>query len=263
MNEKIQKVLANLGIGSRREIERWIREGRIRINQQLAKLGDRIDLTAKILIDGKPVLLVPAIDVQRRALIYHKPEGEICARSDPEGRPTVFEHLPRLRGQRWIMIGRLDINTLGLLVFTNDGELAHRLSHPSYEIEREYAVRVLGKVDEKILDRLRKGVKLEDGMAAFTRIEERGGSGANHWYHVVLKEGRNREVRRLWESQGVNVSRLLRVRFGNVTLPEDLSRGQHRELKADEMEKLARLVGLDNLWGFEHEKGKKNSTKKT
>lgn len=244
MNEKIQKVLANLGIGSRREIERWIREGRIRINQQAAKLGDRIDLTAKILLDGKPVPLVPAADFQRRVMIYHKPEGEICARSDPEGRPTVFEHLPRLRGQRWIMIGRLDINTLGLLVFTNDGELAHRLSHPSYEIEREYAVRVLGKVDEKILQRLKKGVKLEDGMAAFTRIEERGGSGANHWYHVVLKEGRNREVRRLWESQGINVSRLLRVRFGNVTLPEDLSRGQHRELKADDIQKLARLVGL-------------------
>ncbi len=244
MNEKIQKVLANLGVGSRREIERWIREGRIRINQQAAKLGDRIDLTAKILLDGKPVPLIPATDFQRRVMIYHKPEGEICARSDPDGRPTVFEHLPRLRGQRWIMIGRLDINTLGLLVFTNDGELAHRLSHPSYEIEREYAVRVLGKVDEKILQRLKKGVKLEDGMAAFTRIEERGGSGANHWYHVVLKEGRNREVRRLWESQGINVSRLLRVRFGNVTLPEDLSRGQHRELKADDIQKLARLVGL-------------------
>lgn len=244
-HEKIQKVLANLGIGSRREIERWIREGRIRINHQPVKLGDRIDLTAKILIDGKPVPLFPATDFQRRVLIYHKPEGEICARSDPEGRPTVFEHLPRLRGQRWIMIGRLDINTLGLLVFTNDGELAHRLSHPSYEIEREYAVRVLGKVDEKVLEHLKKGVKLEDGMAAFTRIEERGGSGANHWYHVVLKEGRNREVRRLWESQGVNVSRLLRVRFGNVTLPEDLSRGQYRELKAEEMQKLARLVGLD------------------
>ena len=134
MNEKIQKVLANLGVGSRREIERWIREGRIRINQQAAKLGDRIDLTAKILLDGKPVPLIPATDFQRRVMIYHKPEGEICARSDPGGRPTVFEHLPRLRGQRWIMIGRLDINTLGLLVFTNDGELAHRLSHPSYEI---------------------------------------------------------------------------------------------------------------------------------
>jgi 23S rRNA pseudouridine2605 synthase len=244
MNEKIQKILANLGIGSRREIERWIRAGRIRINQQLAKLGDRIDLTAKIFIDGKPIPLISPSDFKRRILIYHKPEGEICARSDPEQRPTVFEHLPPLRGQRWIMIGRLDINTLGLLIFTNDGELAYRLSHPSYEIEREYAVRVLGKVDEKILDCLRKGVKLEDGMAAFTHIEDRGGSGANHWYHVVLKEGRNREVRRLWESQGVSVSRLLRVRFGNVSLPEDLSRGQSRELKAEEMQKLVRLVGL-------------------
>ncbi|HEY2566608.1 MAG TPA: pseudouridine synthase [Candidatus Aquirickettsiella sp.] len=244
MNEKIQKILANLGIGSRREIERWIREGRIRINQQPAKLGDRIDLTAKIFIDDKPIPLISTSDFKRRILIYHKPEGEICARSDPEQRPTVFEHLPPLRDQRWIMIGRLDINTLGLLIFTNDGELAHRLSHPSYEIEREYAVRVLGKVDEKILQRLRKGVKLEDGMAAFTRIEERGGSGANHWYHVVLKEGRNREVRRLWESQGVSVSRLLRVRFANVSLPKDLSRGQSRELKAEEIQKLVHLVGL-------------------
>lgn len=244
MNEKIQKVLANLGIGSRREIERWIREGRIRINNQPAKLGDRIDLTAKILIEGKPIPLISTNDFKRRVLIYHKPEGEICAHSDPENRPTVFQRLPPIRGERWIMVGRLDINTLGLLIFTNDGELAHRLSHPSYEIEREYAVRVLGKVDAKSLDRLKKGVKLEDGMAAFTRIEERGGSGANHWYHVVLKEGRNREVRRLWESQGINVSRLLRVRFGNVTLPEDLSRGQYRELKVDESQKLAGLVSL-------------------
>jgi len=245
MNEKIQKVLAHLGMGSRREIERWIREGRVRVNQQAAKLGDRIDLTAKILIEGKPVSLIPATDFKCRVLIYHKPEGEICARSDPDQRPTVFEHLPLLRGQRWIMIGRLDINTLGLLVFTNDGELAHRLSHPSYEIEREYAVRVLGKVDKKILQRLTQGVELEDGKAAFTRIEERGGSGANHWYHVVLREGRHREVRRLWESQGISVSRLMRVRFGNVALPEDLSRGQYRELKADEMKKLAGLVGLN------------------
>ena len=197
------------------------------------------------MIDGKPVSIIPATDFKRRVLIYHKPEGEICARSDPDQRPTVFEHLPLLRGQRWIMIGRLDINTLGLLVFTNDGELAHRLSHPSYEIEREYAVRVLGKVDKKILQRLTQGVELEDGKAAFTRIEERGGSGVNHWYHVVLKEGRNREVRRLWESQGISVSRLMRVRFGNVALPEDLSRGQYRELKADEMKKLAGLVGLN------------------
>jgi 23S rRNA pseudouridine2605 synthase len=245
MNEKIQKVLANLGIGSRREIERWIGEGRVRINQQAAKLGDRIDLTAKILIDNKSVSLVPRTEFKRLVLMYHKPEGEICARSDPGNRPTVFEHLPSLHAQRWIMIGRLDINTLGLLVFTNDGELAHRLSHPSYEIEREYAVRVLGKVDDAILHRLTEGVELEDGRAAFTSIEEHGGSGANHWYHVVLKEGRNREVRRLWESQGVKVSRLLRVRFGNVTLPQDLSRGQYRELKTDAIQKLAHLVGLD------------------
>lgn len=245
MNEKIQKILANLGIGSRREIERWIRAGRIQLNQRPAQLGDRIDLTAKIFIDGKPISLVATSDFKRRVLIYHKPEGEICARSDPEQRPTVFEHLPPLRGQRWIMIGRLDINTLGLLIFTNDGELAHRLSHPSYEIEREYAVRVLGKVDENIVQRLRTGVKLVDGMAAFTQIEERGGSGANHWYHVVLKEGRNREVRRLWESQGISVSRLLRVRFGTISLPKDLPRGQARELKPSEIQQLVRLVGLD------------------
>lgn len=245
MNEKIQKILANLGIGSRREIERWIRAGRIQLNQRPAQLGDRIDLTAKIFIDGKPISLVATSDFKRRVLIYHKPEGEICARSDPEQRPTVFEHLPPLRGQRWIMIGRLDINTLGLLIFTNDGELAHRLSHPSYEIEREYAVRVLGKVDENIVQRLRTGVKLVDGMAAFTQIEERGGSGANHWYHVVLKEGRNREVRRLWESQGIIVSRLLRVRFGTISLPKDLPRGQARELKSSEIQQLVRLVGLD------------------
>lgn len=245
MNEKIQKVLAHLGIGSRREIEAWIREGRVRINQQLAKLGDRIDLTAKIWVDNQLIPLKPTTDFKRRVLIYHKPEGEICARSDPENRPTVFEHLPVLHAQRWIMIGRLDINTLGLLIFTNDGELAHRLSHPSYEIEREYAVRVLGKVDDTVLRRLKQGVELEDGRAAFTHIEARGGSGANHWYHVVLKEGRHREVRRLWESQGVKVSRLLRVRFGNVTLPGDLSRGQYRELKADAIEKLAHLVNLN------------------
>ena len=244
MSEKVQKVLAHLGLGSRREIERWIREGRIRINNQLAKLGDRIDLTAKVFIDGKAIRLVRDLGFKRRVLIYHKPEGEICARSDPENRPTVFENLPPIRGERWIMIGRLDINTLGLLIFTNDGELAHRLSHPSYEVEREYAVRVLGKVDEEILHRLRKGVKLEDGMAAFTRIEERGGAGANHWYHVVLKEGRNREVRRLWESQGVKVSRLMLVLYGPIDLPAALIRGHWRELKANDMQKLAHLVGL-------------------
>ena len=244
MGEKLQKVLASLGLGSRREIERWIQQGRVSIATQVARLGDRVDRNAKVFIDGKPIQLLASTPLRRRVLLYHKPEGEVCTRQDPENRPTVFSHLPRLKEQRWIMIGRLDINTLGLLLFTNDGELAHRLLHPSYEIEREYAVRVLGKVDAAILNQLKKGVKLEDGMAAFTGIEERGGEGANRWYHVVLKEGRNREVRRLWESQGVKVSRLIRIRFGDICLPSGVKRGQWRELAADEVDQLMTLVGL-------------------
>lgn len=244
MTEKLQKVLANLGLGSRREIERWIQQGRVSIGSEIAKLGDRIDLRARVFIDGKPIKLVAATPLKRRVLIYYKPEGEVCTRTDPENRPTVFSRLPPLRGERWIMIGRLDISTLGLLIFTNDGELAHRLSHPSYEIEREYAVRVLGEVDASIIKRLKKGVRLEDGMAAFTRIEERGGERANRWYHVVLKEGRNREVRRLWESQGIQVSRLMRIRFGDICLPKDLKRGQWQELSADDISLLDKAVGL-------------------
>lgn len=235
MTEKLQKVLANLGLGSRREIERWIEQGRVSIANEVAKLGDRIDRQAKVFIDGKLIKLSSGIPFKRRILIYHKPEGEVCTRRDPENRPTVFSRLPPLKGERWIMIGRLDITTLGLLIFTNDGELAHRLAHPSYEIEREYAVRVLGEVDATTLKRLKKGVKLEDGMAAFTRIEARGGESANRWYHVVLKEGRNREVRRLWESQGIQVSRLIRIRFGKISLPPDLKRGQWRELVGDDI----------------------------
>jgi 23S rRNA pseudouridine2605 synthase len=235
MTEKLQKVLASLGLGSRREIERWIQQGRVNIGNEVAKLGDRVDRHAKVFIDGKPIKLSASAPFKRRVLIYYKPEGEVCTRTDPENRPTVFLRLPPLKGERWIMIGRLDINTLGLLIFTNDGELAHRLSHPSYEIEREYAVRVLGEVDSNILKRLKRGVRLEDGMAAFTRIEERGGERANRWYHVVLKEGRNREVRRLWESQGIQVSRLIRIRFGDIVLPTDLKRGQWRELATEDI----------------------------
>ncbi len=246
MSEKLQKVLANLGLGSRREIERWIQQGRVSIGPEVAKLGTRVDSTAKIFVDGKPIKLIPAIPFKRRVLIYHKPEDEVCTRTDPENRPTVFSRLPPLRGERWIMIGRLDITTLGLLIFTNDGESAHRLSHPSYEIEREYAVRVLGDVDTTMLQRLKKGVRLDDGVASFTRIEERGGEAANRWYHVVLKEGRNREVRRLWESQGVKVSRLIRVRFGDIQLPTDLRRGQWRELTAKEIQPLVSLVHLNS-----------------
>lgn len=168
----------------------------------------------------------------------------MCTRQDPENRPTVFSNLPALSNQRWIMIGRLDVNSLGLLLFTNDGELAHRLAHPSFAIEREYAVRVLGKVTHEVLNRLTKGVKLADGMAAFTQIEERGGEGVNRWYHVVLQEGRNREVRRLWESQGLKVSRLIRIRFADISLPTRLKRGQWQELTTEDKAKLAQRVNL-------------------
>jgi 23S rRNA pseudouridine2605 synthase len=179
--------------------------------------------------------------------MYHKPEGQICTRHDPENRETVFQHLPKLRKGRWIMIGRLDINTSGLLLFTTDGELANRLMHPSSEIERQYAVRVLGKVDEEILARLKKGVKLEDGMAKFDIIMDAGGEGANHWYQVVIKEGRNREVRRLWESQGLTVSRLIRVRYGAIHLPKSLRLGMIQDLNVDEINLLRESVGLSKL----------------
>lgn len=245
MSEKLQKVLARAGFASRREIERWIEEGRVRINGELAKLGDRVDIASvKIQVDGKLVNLRPTQAIKRKILIYHKPVGEVCSRTDPEGRPTVFDHLPRLRNQRWIAIGRLDFNTAGLLLFTNDGELANHLMHPSSEVEREYAVRVMGSVDKVMLSRLKKGVELEDGPAAFTGIVDAGGEGVNHWYHVVLKEGRNREVRRLWESQGVTVSRLIRIRFGNILLPRWLRMGKWHELPSDEVNALSALVGL-------------------
>ncbi|HEV2110904.1 MAG TPA: 23S rRNA pseudouridine(2605) synthase RluB [Gammaproteobacteria bacterium] len=234
--ERLQKVLAAAGLGSRREIETWISEGRITINGRPAKLGDRIRGVDRINVDGKPVkALERGSETRRRVILYHKPEGELTTRKDPEGRPTVFEALPRLRGSRWVSVGRLDTNTSGLLIFTNDGALANKLMHPSSEIEREYAVRVLGKVTDEQLALLKRGVKLEDGMAAFDDIQEAGGEGANHWYHVILREGRNREVRRLWEAVGVTVSRLIRVRFGALSLPRDLPRGTWRDATEEEM----------------------------
>lgn len=244
MSEKLQKILAQAGLGSRRQLEEWIAAGRVSINGQIAKLGDRAEATARILVDGRPVRLKSEENFKRRVLIYHKPEGVVCSRSDPEGRPTVFEHLPLLRGQRWVIVGRLDLNTSGLLLFTNDGELANRLMHPSYEIEREYAVRVLGKADPAMLKRLQQGVELEDGLAKFDQIRDAGGTGANHWYHVVLKEGRNREVRRIWESQEVKVSRLIRIRYGMITLPRMLRPGRWAELPADQLNDLLRLVKM-------------------
>src|SRR5690554_4643792 len=243
--EKLQKVLARLGLGSRRDIEGWISAGRLKVNGEVATLGQRIEPTDSILLDDRPVRVEEAAQVVRRVLIYNKPDGEVCTRSDPERRPTVFDRLPRLQSGRWINIGRLDINTTGLLMFTTDGELANRLMHPSYEMDREYAVRVRGDVTEEIIENLKNGVMLEDGPAKFTDIQEApGGEGFNHWYHVVVMEGRNREVRRLWESQGLVVSRLKRVRFGPVFLNSDITMGRWRELTQAEVDILSDEVGL-------------------
>ena len=245
--EKIQKVLAQGGYASRREIEAWIDEGRISVNGQAAHIGQRVDEDDVIRIDKRVVNWHKRRPIQCKVLAYHKPEGEVCTRRDTEGRPTVYQSIPRARQGRWVSIGRLDINTSGLMLFTNDGELANRLMHPSTEVEREYAVRVLGKVSDETLERLRAGVQLEDGPAHFDHIVEAGGSGANHWYHVIIREGRQREVRRLWESQGIQVSRLIRVRFGSIPLARRLVKGKARELPEAEVKLLLQLAGLDEL----------------
>lgn len=223
--EKLQKILAATGLGSRRELETWIAAGRVKVNGKVAKLGDRASITDRILVDDKPIKLTDKAE-KPRLLLYHKPAGEICSRHDPEGRATVFDRLPRLKTGRWISIGRLDISTSGLLLFTDNGDLANRLMHPSSNIEREYAVRVFGSVPQNVIAQLKKGVMLEDGMAHLESIEAAGGDGANTWYHVILKEGRYREVRRLFESQDLQVSRLIRVRFGPIFLPRDLRLGR-------------------------------------
>lgn len=245
MSEKLQKVLARAGHGSRREMEAWIAAGRVSIDGEIANLGDRVEVTAKIRIDGRPVSLKSADDLICRVLAYHKPEGEICSRKDPEGRTTVFERLPKVKDARWIAVGRLDINTSGLLLFTSDGELANRLMHPSNEIEREYAVRTFGEVTESSVQKLRTGVTLEDGPAQFDYIKAAGGEGINQWWHVGLKEGRNREVRRLWESQEIQVSRLIRIRYGMIELPKSLPRGGWVELPLEQVNYLRELAKLD------------------
>lgn len=246
VGEKLQKILARAGQGSRRELEDVIAAGRVSVDGKIAALGDRVQMNAstKIRIDGKVVNLIPAQKEICRVLMYYKPEGELCTRSDPEGRATVFDRLPRLSGSRWVAVGRLDINTSGLLLFTTDGELANRLMHPSREVEREYSVRVFGNVDEAMLNRLRKGVQLEDGPANFKQIKATGGTGINQWYDVTLTEGRNREVRRLWESQGVEVSRLIRIRYGNIKLEKGLPRGGWEEMGLEQVNYLRELVGL-------------------
>ncbi|HSC47472.1 MAG TPA: 23S rRNA pseudouridine(2605) synthase RluB [Gammaproteobacteria bacterium] len=243
--ERIQKVLAALGLGSRREIETWIAAGRVSVNGRPAKLGDRIGAADRVQLDGKPVKARErAGETRRRVILYHKPEGELTTREDPEGRPTVFEALPRLRGSRWVSVGRLDTNTSGLLIFTNDGELANRLMHPSAGLEQEFAVRVLGAVTEEQLAQLTRGVKLEKGMGRFDTVREAGGEGANRWYHVTLKEGRNKDIRALWEALGANVSRLIRVRYGSLNLPRHLPRGVWREATDEETALLLAAVHM-------------------
>jgi 23S rRNA pseudouridine2605 synthase len=240
--EKLQKVLARTGLGSRREMETWIEAGRVTVNGRVARLGDRVDERARLAVDGKPLERAPSRET--RCILYHKPVGEVCTRDDPQGRRTVFQRLPRLKSGRWISIGRLDYNTSGLLLFTTDGELANALMHPSANIEREYLVRVMGDADQAVLQRLIDGVMLDDGMARFTDIQDGGGDGINHWYYVVLMEGRNREVRRLWESQGLTVSRLKRVRYGEVFIPSRVKQGQWVELEPKEIKSLYRMANL-------------------
>ncbi len=238
MADRIHKVLANAGHGSRREIETLIRNGKISVNGKLATIGQSIEARDRITINSRPIRLHLQYKNKSKVLAYYKQAGEVCTRRDEKGRDTVFRNLPRLRNSRWINIGRLDLNTTGLLLFTTDGELANKLMHPSSQIEREYAVRVLGQVTKDNTRNLLKGVQLEDGFARFTDIVDSGGTGANHWYHVVVMEGRNKEVRRLWESQGVQVTRLIRTRFGSYILPRKKKAGQFWRLDEKEIKLL-------------------------
>ena len=245
--ERIQKALSRMGLGSRREIERWVEEGLIRVNGNIATPGQAVKAGDKVSYKNKRIEIKPVEELRTRVLAYHKPEGEVTTRKDEEGRRTVFEALPRLKAARWVAIGRLDINTTGLLLFTNDGELANRLMHPSHEVEREYAVRILGEVSPEVLKQLTDGVMLEDGMAHFEKIIDAGGQGANHWYHVILKEGRTREVRRLWEHFEFKVSRLIRVRYGDIELSRAIRQGKFRELSDTEVTQLSASVGLTRI----------------
>ncbi len=242
--ERLQKILARAGLGSRREMERWIEAGRVSVNGELVTIGASATEGDVIRVDGKVISPQKTFKATTRVLGYHKPIGLVCSRDDEKGRDNVFNHLPGLTNGRWINIGRLDLNTSGLLLFTTDGELANKLMHPSSNIDREYAVRVKGVVDEDVIKRLKAGVQLEDGPARFTDIADSGGEGANHWYHVVLTEGRNREVRRLWESQDVMVSRLMRVRYGPVFLPRGMKPGKTWYLEEKEIDELREWAGM-------------------
>jgi 23S rRNA pseudouridine2605 synthase len=242
-SQRLHKLLALSGLGSRRDMEELIASGRITINGQVAQIGAGVVPSDVVRLDSRPLHLPFEAELPR-VLLYHKPEGEIVSQDDPEKRATVFDKLPRIRGGRWVAIGRLDINTSGLLIFTTSGELANHFMHPRYEVEREYAVRLMGQLTEDQLLHLTQGIELEDGIAQFDIIQDKGGEGANHWYQVMLREGRNREVRRLFEAIGLMVSRLMRVRFGPVSLPARLKRGQMLELPPKEVSGLLEWAGL-------------------
>lgn len=241
--QKLQKILAGAGLGSRREMEAWIRAGRVTVNGAKAQLGARVGPGDTVRVDGRP-LRFPEQESLPRVLLYHKPEGEIVSRDDPQGRPSVFDKLPPLRGAKWLAVGRLDFNTGGLLLVTTSGDLANRMMHPKYELAREYAVRVRGRISDDQIARLRHGVRLNDGVARCDSVEFQGGEGANRWYRVVVREGRNRIVRRMFEALGLTLSRLMRIRFGPVSLPPRLKRGQHVELPPRETRQLLASLGL-------------------
>ena len=240
MSERVQKILANQGVASRREIERLIKAGEVFINGEVCELGQRITGKENIVVSGKRIHLNASI--KERVILYHKPCGVIVSKTDTKNRPTVFNALPNLSSGRWVSIGRLDINTSGLLLFTTSGSLANKLMHPSSCVEREYQVRVFGEVTNEILSNLQQGVQLKDGIAKFDVLEEQSGRGSNTWFRVILKEGRNREVRRLWESQGLHVSRLIRTRYGFMILPRNLKQGHYKELSPNQIKLLHRLV---------------------
>jgi 23S rRNA pseudouridine2605 synthase len=242
-SQKLQKMLASAGMGSRRDMESRIEAGLVTVNGEKASLGMRVGATDKVMLEGRHVKLNFEVELPR-ILIYHKREGEIVSRDDPKARTTVFDALPRVRNGKWIAIGRLDFNTEGLLIFTTSGELANRLMHPSFEVEREYSVRIMGELSQEQMRSMTAGIMLDDGKAYFERIAEMGGEGSNRWYQVIIKEGRNREVRRMFEAMGMMVSRLIRVRFGMVNLPPRIKRGQMLELESVQVASILKWVDL-------------------
>ncbi|MFP3014281.1 MAG: 23S rRNA pseudouridine(2605) synthase RluB [Arsenophonus sp.] len=245
-SEKLQKILAHLGYGSRRKIESLIQSGMITVDGKLTILGERIKIKykTKICLGGNLLKIKKDEKTSCRMLAYYKPEGLMCTNHDPEGRHTVFEHLPKLTGYRWISIGRLDVNTSGLLLFTTDGELANRLMHPSYEVEREYLVRIFGKIDNYKIYKLTKGIQLKDSKSKFKSFEFRSGKGMNKWFTVILTEGHNREIRRLCGAVGIQVNRLIRIRYGNIYLPKRLRKKEWVELNLSQINYLRKLVDL-------------------